>query len=201
MFTTDRLILRPFRTDDLDDMLNLWNDPLVQRGLTNAGVIPRAPNFKDKIQGFVDSALFYVIITQKETGLFMGMCNLWYTGGNAKNRDGSLGISIKPDYWNQGYGSEVLEFVLEYAFRWLGLHRVSLGVFESNKGAIKSYEKLWVYTTSEMGWIANGLLLISSGFVIEGRKRKANWADGGWEDILDMAILEEEWTARGTNPP
>lgn len=142
MFTTNRLVLRPFKTDDLDDILKLCNDPLVQRGLTIAGVTPRAPSFKDKIQGYVDSALFYVIITQKDTGEFMGCTNIWFTGGNAKNRDGTLGISIKPVYWNQGYGSEVLEFVLDHAFRWLGLHRVSLGVFESNKGAIRSYEKL-----------------------------------------------------------
>lgn len=175
MFTTERLILRPFRTEDLDDMLRLWNDPLVQRGLSGSGVIPRAPDFKDKISGFVNSALFYVIITMKETAAFMGMCNIWLEGGNAKNRDGRMGISISPEYWNMGYGTEALKFVVDYAFRWLGLHRVSLGVFESNTGAIISYEKL--------------------GFVIEGRKRKANWADGGWEDILEMAVLEDEWAA------
>lgn len=30
----------------------------------------------------------------------------------------------------------------------------------------------------------------------EGRKRKANWVDGKWEDIIFMAILEEEWAVR-----
>jgi RimJ/RimL family protein N-acetyltransferase len=144
MFVTDRLILRPFRIGDLEDMLHLWNDPLVQRCLTSSGVIPRAPKFKDKISGFVDSALFYVIITMKETGAFMGMCNIWLEGDNAKNRDGRMGISISPEYWNKGYGTEVLKFVVDYSFRWLALHRVSLRVFESNKGAIASYEKLWV---------------------------------------------------------
>ena len=44
-------------------------------------------------------------------------------------------------------------------------------------------------------------ILDISGFVTEGRKRKANWADGGWEDVLDMAILEEEWMARSTTAP
>jgi RimJ/RimL family protein N-acetyltransferase len=142
MFTTERLILRAFRTEDLDDMLHLWNDPLVQRGLSGSGVIPRAPNYKAKISGFVDSALFYVIITMKENGAFMGMCNIWLDGGNAKNRDGRMGISISPQYWNMGYGTEALKFVVDYAFRWLGLHRVSLGVFDSNKRAVAAYEKL-----------------------------------------------------------
>lgn len=144
MLNTERLILRPFKEDDLDDMLQLWNDAPVQRGLTNAGVVPRPPKYKDKLQGFVDSALFYVVITLKETGEFMGTCNIWLAGGNPKNRDGMLGISIVRTYWNQGYGSEALIAVVGHAFQWLGLHRVSLGVFESNMGAIAAYEKLYV---------------------------------------------------------
>jgi RimJ/RimL family protein N-acetyltransferase len=142
MFTTERLILRPFRTEDLDDMLRLYNDPLVQRGLSSSGVIPRAPNYKDKISEFANSALFWVVITMKEDGAFMGVCNIWLEGGNTKNRDGRMAISISPAYWNMGYGTEALKFVVDYAFRWLALHRVSLGVFESNKGAIICYEKL-----------------------------------------------------------
>jgi RimJ/RimL family protein N-acetyltransferase len=144
MFTTDRLILRPFRTEDLDDMLRLWNDPLVQRGLTNTFVIPRAPNWKDKVAEFVDNALVYVVITSKDTGAFMGMCSIGIEGSSAfaKNRNGRTDISIFPEYWNKGYGTEALKFVVDYAFRWLALHRVSLGVCESNKGAIASYQKL-----------------------------------------------------------
>jgi len=32
-----------------------------------------------------------------------------------------------------------------------------------------------------------------SGFVEEGRKRKANWLDGTWHDSIYMGILEEDW--------
>lgn len=35
-----------------------------------------------------------------------------------------------------------------------------------------------------------------SGFVMEGSLRKANWADGKWEDIYEMGMLEEEWAAK-----
>jgi RimJ/RimL family protein N-acetyltransferase len=37
-----------------------------------------------------------------------------------------------------------MRFVVDYGFRWLALHRVSLGVFESNKGAIATYKKMYV---------------------------------------------------------
>jgi hypothetical protein len=32
-----------------------------------------------------------------------------------------------------------------------------------------------------------------SGFVQEGRQRKANWVEGAWKDIIQMGILVEEW--------
>jgi len=34
------------------------------------------------------------------------------------------------------------------------------------------------------------------GFVEEGRRRKSNWVDGRWTDIIYMGILEDEWEAR-----
>jgi RimJ/RimL family protein N-acetyltransferase len=120
----------------------MWNDPVVQRGLSGSGVVPRTPTFKDKILGFMESALFHVIITLKEGGAFMGVCNIWLEGDNTKNRDGRFAISLTPEYWNMGYATEALKFVVDYAFRWLALHRVSLGVFESNKGAITLYQKV-----------------------------------------------------------
>lgn len=53
MFETERLILRPFRESDLDNMLNLWNEPEVQRGSTNEYLVPRSPTFKEKLRLWV----------------------------------------------------------------------------------------------------------------------------------------------------
>jgi len=37
---------------------------------------------------------------------------------------------------------------------------------------------------------------IYSGFVEEGRKRKANFFNGAWQDSIYMGLLEEEWFER-----
>jgi len=39
------------------------------------------------------------------------------------------------------------------------------------------------------------VVLLSRGFLEEGRKRGGNWAEGHWEDIIYMGVLEEEWAA------
>lgn len=34
------------------------------------------------------------------------------------------------------------------------------------------------------------------GFTYEGANRKANWNHGKWEDIVHMAMLDEEWAEK-----
>ena len=76
-------------------------------------------------------------------------------------------------YWGKGYGTDAMRVLLHYAFTELNLHRVSLGVFEYNPRAIRSYEKV--------------------GFVVEGHSREELHRDGKyWDDIL-MGILREDW--------
>ncbi|KAK0457459.1 acyl-CoA N-acyltransferase [Desarmillaria tabescens] len=177
MFTTKRLYLRAFRDSDLASLLNLWNDPLVQPMVTNEYVVPRGSRFTEYLRKAADSEknVLWLMVEARDSGEFVGQTSL--TVGNPKNRDGTFGIMFLPKFWGQGYGTEVTRFVVDYSFRELGLHRVSLSVFERNRNAIDLYKRV--------------------GFLEEGRKRKVNWVQGGWEDIFLMAILDEEWEAQG----
>jgi RimJ/RimL family protein N-acetyltransferase len=87
-----------------------------------------------------------------------------------------VGIGIgERDAWNKGYGTDAMKICLRYAFMELGVQRVSLGVFEYNSRAQRSYEK--------------------AGFQLEGRTRKDVLRDGKRFDTLWMGILREEWFA------
>jgi RimJ/RimL family protein N-acetyltransferase len=87
-----------------------------------------------------------------------------------------VGIGIgERDAWNKGYGTDAMRICLRYAFLELGIQRVSLGVFEYNSRAQRSYEK--------------------AGFRLEGRTRKDVLREGKRFDTLWMGILREEWFA------
>ena len=83
---------------------------------------------------------FYAVIENKETGEFVGTTCIWVP--STKNRDGMISVSLLPRSMNKGYSAEVLAWVVDYAFRWLALHRLSLSVFESIKSSISSYQKM-----------------------------------------------------------
>jgi RimJ/RimL family protein N-acetyltransferase len=90
------------------------------------------------------------------------------------NRDAWVGIGIwDTEYRGKGYGTDAMRLVLRYAFTELNLHRVTLGVFEYNPRAQRSYQK--------------------AGFTLEGRVRQELNRNGQRWDGLYMGILHEEW--------
>ncbi|KAI5885055.1 uncharacterized protein SCHCODRAFT_02558044 [Schizophyllum commune H4-8] len=207
MHTTDRLLLRAYEDDDKRDILALYNDPSVARFISLDDLVPRdAAYFDTHIRPLNAGCLFYAVIVTREPAnapklnpnrdgagplvhnavfaelepeprTFVGEVSLSLTGRTAKNRDVTLHIAIRQGMQGRGYGAEVLRWLVDYTFRALGMHRMSLGVFESNVGAYRIYKRL--------------------GFVEEGRLREAvRTPEGTWDDLIHMGILEDEWRMR-----
>jgi len=88
---------------------------------------------------------------------------------------GWLSIAIgDPARWGQGYGTEAMRLLLDFAFGELNLYRVQLTVFSYNTRAIALYEKL--------------------GFRREGTYREYLRRDGVRHDMHLYGLLRSEWT-------
>ncbi|MBT2691152.1 GNAT family N-acetyltransferase [Bacillus sp. ISL-47] len=82
-------------------------------------------------------------------------------------------VFISPAARGKGYASEMIRQILAIAFNELKLNRVSLGVFDFNRGAIKVYEK--------------------AGFQKEGLLRQTNKVKNEYWNLIEMGILRSEW--------
>ena len=89
-------------------------------------------------------------------------------------RDAFVGLGIgETEYWSKGYGTDIMNVLLRFAFTEINLKRVTLTVFEYNPRAIRSYEK--------------------AGFRHEGHLRILLNREGHrWNEVF-MGILREEW--------
>ncbi|KAG1822496.1 acyl-CoA N-acyltransferase [Suillus subaureus] len=141
MFTTERLVLRGFEDNDLDDLLALRNDARVMRGVTAEPIAPRPTKYKESLKTLAENSTIWFTIVHRETGQFMGQCSI-KVAEPVKNRDGLFGISMLPKFWGKGYGTEATRFTVDQAFRALGVQRVSLSVLEGNEAAIAVYKKI-----------------------------------------------------------
>lgn len=110
-------------------------------------------------------------------GQIIGRVLIWRV--SEQNQSCMLTIYIGDKaFWGKGCGTEALRLALRRAFGTLGLHRVELHVFDFNKRAIRSYEKV--------------------GFTREGARRRALKRGSKYHDILVMGILREEFLALET---
>ncbi len=98
-------------------------------------------------------------------------------------RHAEVGIALVVEARGQGIGTAAISQIIEFAFVRCNLRRVHLEVIESNRGAIRAYEK--------------------AGFALEGRQREHAWVRGRYEDILVMGLLRSEWESqrREAAPP
>ncbi|MEW5872171.1 MAG: GNAT family protein [Chloroflexota bacterium] len=104
--------------------------------------------------------------------VLIGYVCLWGLEWNHGEACVSIGIGER-QYWGSGYGTQAMRLTLRYAFTELNLARVSLGVFDYNARAIRSYQK--------------------AGFSIEGRERQRLRRDGCRADLVIMGALRHEW--------
>jgi len=194
---TEHLVLRAYNELDKHKLLELENDQRVLRPLRVNYVLPAGPAHWSAIEKLFQEALMAVIVevkkehvglrrrdgeqgevlagvsesTDTDTDLFVGYALLHVPA--PRNRDTTLTVSLSPRWWNLGLGTELLRWLVGYAFEQLNMHRVTLGLFADNPRALKCYTKV--------------------GFIQEGLKRKALFQDGKWVDEIWMGIVDEEW--------
>lgn len=89
------------------------------------------------------------------------------------HRSVSIAVQIIKTHQGKGYGSEAILWILEWAFMDANLHRVGIGAYEWNQGALKLYRKL--------------------GFKDEGVERESLWHRGRYWNAEKLGMLEHEW--------
>jgi RimJ/RimL family protein N-acetyltransferase len=141
MFETRRLIFRGYRPSDRDFFLDLLDDYHVTVHLTSKLITLNYEDHQAWLDKMIKSFLF-VVVVNRETNERMGfaLVNIF----TPMNLDGDFGIALCKEWWNHGYGTEILQWAMEYSFRALGLRRLSLVVWSSNPRAIAVYEKVYV---------------------------------------------------------
>jgi RimJ/RimL family protein N-acetyltransferase len=138
--TTERLVLRPFRLDDLDAYAAMNADPRVMRHIGE--VQDRAAAFRSlcaalghwHLRGFGPWA-----IEERATGAFVGRAGLvrfepW--------TDVEVAFALVPSAWGKGYAGEVAARSLRFAHEVVGARGVTSHILGGNAAAIRIAERL-----------------------------------------------------------
>ena len=176
---TDRLTLRPFTAEDLDDLVELDSDPDVKHFISGGTPTPREEVESEVLPhflSFADGASGYGFWAAEEgsTGAFLGWFHL---RPHAEDRpdEPELGYRLRRSAWGQGYATEGSRALVDHAFTDLGASRVYA-------------ETMAVHAASRRVMEKAGLRFV--------RLFHADWPvriPGDEEGDVEYAITREEW--------
>jgi RimJ/RimL family protein N-acetyltransferase len=123
LLTTDRLILRPFRIDDLPPYQAMGDDPLVMQYLGGLWSHARTEAAaRGANQSLVEHGYGMLAVERRDDGRFLGIAGLsveqWYPD------DLQVGWRFLPQFWGQGYATEAATAWLDHGFGPLGRERI-----------------------------------------------------------------------------
>jgi RimJ/RimL family protein N-acetyltransferase len=143
---TERLVLRRFTEDDVENLVELDSDPEVMRYLTGGipppreaierEVLPRILSYYERGDRF---GLWAAI--EKATGDFLG----WFHFRPLPDAGGDepeLGYRLRKAAWGKGYGTEGSRALIRKGFTEFGIRRVVASTYQDNRASRRVMEKI-----------------------------------------------------------
>jgi ribosomal-protein-alanine N-acetyltransferase len=173
---TERLILREFRLDEVDQMalFNIFSDSRVTRfyNLNTFTELEEAWKLlRRRRERFWQGRGIRWAITLKGSDEMIGSCG--FNSLNKKKHTGELGYELARPYWQQGIMTEAISSAIEYGLKHLALRRIEAWVMPANR--------------------ASANLLLKVGFQSEGVLEGKGYWDGRFHDLELFSLLAEQW--------
>jgi RimJ/RimL family protein N-acetyltransferase len=175
----ERLVLRQFTEDDVENLVELDSDPEVMHFINGGRPTPRREIVGDVLPAFLDyyrrfAGYGFWAAIEKTSGQFVG----WFhfrPATDAGPEEVELGYRLRKSFWGQGYATEGSRALIDKGFAELGVERVVAFTMVVNVASRRVMEKagLRLVRTFHQPWPDH----------IEGEK----------EGDVEYALLRSEW--------
>ena len=135
---TERLLLRPIVTSDIQHIYRGLSHPLVIKYYGISYDTLEAT--KEQMEWYEDSKQCWWAICSADNQDFYGAGGL--NDLSLKNKKAEIGLWLLPDFWGKGIMKEVMPLICNYGFDKLGLHRIEGFVEASNQNCKSAMAKL-----------------------------------------------------------
>ena len=176
MIETERLILRPFDSHDLDIVMNLYCDDEIMKYMPFP-VLDRE-KARDLLNRFaagwetVPQINYEMAVIDKETNEKIGRAEITR---NYSEDSAMIGWMLIKNAWGKGCAAEIANALIGYCFSDLQVHRVYALCHPDNAGSWKVMEKCGMH--KEAHYV---------------QKRRYTKAEGvRWEDELEYAVIRK----------
>lgn len=171
----EHVTLRRIERDDLPHIRRWLDDPELRNQIGARAPLSEADAEEWFNRVVNDPTRAWYVIVAGEDDRVIGEAGLLRMDPAWRTTDMTVIIG-EPDARGKGYGTEVGQILLDFAFQYMGFHRVAIGVVGFHEDALRFWERL--------------------GFRREGVQREGYFLDGAFHDFVMMSTLEDEWRGR-----
>ena len=174
--TTERLMLRRFRPEDLDAFVAYRSDPqIASYQVWEAPYLAgQAHQFLQHLQAShpdTPGEWFQFAMTLRHTDRLIGDCAANVRADDS--RQAEVGFTLAAEHQGHGYATEAVRRLLHYLLVERGKHRVSATCDDRNTRSAALLERV--------------------GMRREGHLLESTWSKGEWTNDLLYAVLRREW--------
>ncbi len=172
--TTPRLILRPVRMSDAQDLYEYSRDPQVAQHVlweAHRSIHQTRAYIRYLLRQYRNAAPGTFAIALRDGGKVIGTIGFMWV--QHENRSAEVGYSLSRAYWNRGYMSEALRAVLDFGFTKLNLNRIE--------------------AQHECDNPASGHVMKNAGMRHEGTLRERIYNKGRYADVELYAIVRRDF--------
>ena len=175
---TARLILRDYTSDDFEAFYRLKTDEQTMYYMQDIKLDSIESGKEDFANVLEDLAneerkYYFLHMELKETHEQVGSIGYTVTGNTPVGKLVHMGYFTYPEFWGNGYTTEALKKVIEYAFTEDNVYRITTGCLAENIGSERVMQKC--------------------GMIKEAEHVDYEWHDGKMKTRLEYRLLKSEW--------
>lgn len=174
---THRLVLREIQESDIEQVYEIFNNPLVAEFSSHYPVeskeriLKGIRRWKDE---YSDKSQVRWGIARKEDDIIIGTCCLGDFDEESKRCE--IGYHLAHQQWNKGYMTEALKAMVCFGFEDNDLNRIEAFVTPGNEGSTAVLKKI--------------------GFIEEGLLRERDYFKGKFQDGIALGMLRSDYTKK-----
>lgn len=172
-YITERLQLLVLQKEDFPEAFSVFSNPqtmtytLLDRYITEESFQPYFQELLENpdLQGY--------LLRQRTDNVCVGFANIEFSNRSQNGGTGEIGYFLLPEFWGNGYATEVATALCTIGFCEYQLHRMCASCNANNLHSEHIMQKI--------------------GMQKEGCLRKARLKEDSWTDELKYSVLQEEW--------
>ena len=178
LLTTERLVLRDHRSDDLPSHHALLSDleaMVYLQDIATHSMAESEKNLRTAMAGIgrPNRKYYFLRIENRWTGEHIGETGYTVSEWTPAGKFVDVGYFLRPCCWGRGYAAEALREIVRFAFEEDEVFRLSCGCNKENTASERVMQK--------------------AGLIWEYERKQCVWHDGHASDRVGYRLLREEW--------